>query len=149
MSVTLRSFCRLLYRNGLSLIIVVLLVACGGGAAEEDTPTVVATPAAGGMVMPTATVAPPTTVAEPPVEDAQITPGQVLLAVETVRLYGDASRQALVLNQYSATAAFTVLEPSGEYTTYPVTQESTDWYRLRAADGLVGWLPAAELAPSE
>jgi hypothetical protein len=101
------------------------------------------------MVVPTATVAPPTTVPEPPAQEAPIMPGQVLLAVDAVRLYGDASRQALVLNQYSATAAFTLLEPSGEYAAYPVTQEGTDWYRLRADDGLVGWLPADEVAPNE
>ena len=146
MSVTLRSFIRLIHHTGLPLIIVVVLAACGGGNTEESTPTTVATPAAGGMVMPTATPLPTATATE---SVRVFVPGQVLVAIETVRLYADASQQAPVMNEYLSNATFTLLEPSGDYTAYPVTQEGKAWYRLRAADGLVGWVPTDELAPNE
>lgn len=148
MSVTLRPFIRRIHRSRLSLIIVVALAACGGGGAEESTPTVVVTPAAGGMVMPTATALPmPTATATEAV--VRFIPGQLFVAVDTVRLYADANRQAVVMNQYSASSLFTLLEPSGDYLTYPVTAEGADWLRLRADDGLVGWLPANELTLNE
>jgi hypothetical protein len=44
-----------------------------------------------------------------------------------------------VLEEYPAGATFTVIEPSGVYTSYPIAVEGRSWYRLRAADGLVGW----------
>ncbi len=148
MSVTLRSFIRRIHRSGFPLIIVVALAACGGGDGDESTPTVVATPAAGGMVMPTATAVPmPTATATEAV--VQFVPGQLFVAVDTVRLYADADRQAVVMNQYGVSSLFTLLEPSGDYLAYPVTAEGADWLRLRADDGLVGWLPANELKLNE
>ncbi len=147
MGVTLRSFIRRIHRSIFSLIIVVALAACGSGDGDDGTPTVAITPAAGGMVMPTAAALPTATATEEAV--VRLMPGQLLIAIDVVRLYADASRQAIVMNQYGATSAFTVLEPSGEYLAYPVTEEGTDWIRLRADDGLVGWLPANELIPSE
>ena len=146
MSVTLRSFIRHIHRSGFPLIIVVALAACGGGGGDESTPTVAVTPAAGGMVMPTATAVPTATVA---VAVERFIPGQLFVAVDTVRLYADANRQAMVMNQYAASSVFTLLEPSGDYLAYPVTAEGADWLRLRADDGLVGWLPANELTSNE
>ncbi|MCB0107234.1 MAG: hypothetical protein KDE53_15045 [Caldilineaceae bacterium] len=133
----------------MSLAFVVVLAACGG--ADEATPTVGVTPAAGGMVVPTATpeVATPTaTVAEATVAPTFL-PGDVFVAADRVLLYTDASAAAMVMNQYEAGAPFTVLAPSGDYATYPVEVNGEQWYRLRADDGLVGWLPASALTVNE
>lgn len=138
-SVTLRSFIRLIQYGLLSLLIVVVVVACGGD--EPAAPASTAnTPAAGGMVIPTATSA-PTTVAT-----ATPAPGQQLWALGVVRLYADAAPDAIVMNQYGVDSVFTLLEPSGLDAAYPVTVDGEPWYRVRAADGLVGWAPTAQLA---
>lgn len=67
--------------------------------------------------------------------------GQVVMAVgeRPLRLYADAMRSSLVLEAYPAGATFTVIEPNSDYTAYPVAQDGDAWYRLQAADGLVGW----------
>lgn len=71
----------------------------------------------------------------------QLQIGQMVVAVDAInlRLYADATTRAPVLEVYPAGALFTVVEPSGAYTTYPVQREARTWYRLQAADGLVGW----------
>jgi hypothetical protein len=33
-----------------------------------------------------------------------------------------------------------VLAPSGDYADYPVVVDGVGWVRVRAADGLVGWV---------
>jgi len=135
---------RRLYRSGFPLVIVVAVAACGGADEENSTPTVAVTPAAGGMVLPAAVAVPTATV-----EVVSLSPGQLLIAIDELRLYADANRQAIVMNQYGASTQFTLLAPSGDYLDYPVTVEGADWVRLRADDGLVGWAPADELTASE
>ncbi|MEZ4864127.1 MAG: SH3 domain-containing protein [Caldilineaceae bacterium] len=155
MIVTLRRFIRLLdqgivHKGVIALVIVVLLLsACGRGGAAEVTPTVAATPAAGGMVMPTAATptvaaATPTVAASTPTAVMALEIGTSVQAAlpEGVRLYSDATHNAVVMGLYPADALFTVLDPSGDYADYPVEQGGLQWYRLRAADGLVGWAPA-------
>lgn len=150
MSVTFKPVIRLITIGVLVLTIVLLIGACGGSNATESSPAASVTPAAGGMVMPSATATEPSpTVVPNAVQDTSPVPGQILLAVDRVRLYADASEQSIVLNQYASTTAFTLLAPSGEYTEYPVQREGIEWYRLRATDGLVGWLPVATLVASE
>jgi len=149
-SVTLRSFIRLIHRSGISLAFVVVVVACSGRF-EEATPTVDVMPAAGGMVVPTVTAdsTASASVAENLEEDTTAEelymPGAVLVAAESAHLYIDAHRDAAVMSQYVAGTSFTVLEPSGDYPAYPVDVAGEQWIRLRADDGLVGWLPAALL----
>lgn len=143
--VTLPSLIRLSKQMAIPLLLAFSIAACGGD--EESTATPVdATPAAGGMVLPTAAVdqAPATAIPTPAlvIGDAlQVLPDQQL------RLYTDATTDALVMNVYASGERFTLLDASGDYAAYPVEQAGRRWYRLRAADGLVGWGDAAQLAP--
>jgi hypothetical protein len=148
-SVTLVSFRRLSKQIVLLFLLAVAVAACGGDE-EPATPAAVdATPAAGGMVL-------PTTAAPVQAETATATPVPALLIGDAVqvlsdqelRLYTDASTAALVMNVYAAGERFIVLDPSGDYAVYPVEQEGRRWYRLRAADGLVGWGMAEQIAPA-
>jgi hypothetical protein len=97
----------------------------------------------------------PTTVADTAqAESATPTPALLIgdavqvLPDQQLRLYTDATTDALVMNLYPAGERFTLLDASGDYAAYPVEQEGRRWYRLRAADGLVGWGDAAQLAPA-
>lgn len=148
MSVTLRSFIRLIGRINLSLAFVLVVAACGRGA-EEPTPTSIITPAAGGMVVPTATPDSGATATVEAVVDTLAptvpVPDDLVIAIERVRLLADADQKSLVLNEYGEGEEFTVLAPSGDYDAYPVDLNGTSWVRLRAADGLIGWLPLSAL----
>lgn len=153
-SVTFWPLFRLPKQAIIVLIVVMLLAACGGEDEPAVQPTVAATPAAGGMVMPTAaaTVAAvaPTAASLPPpvVADAFFIGDKVQALSDTgVRLYTDATGDALVMSVYEQGSLFTVLDPSGEYAMYPVEQAGSVWYRLRAPDGLVGWGAADQLSP--
>lgn len=144
--VTLPSFVRLSKQMAILLLFAFLITACGGDQEPTATP-VDATPAAGGMVLPTAAADQAQTAATPTptllIGDAlQVLPDQQL------RLYTDATIDALVMNVYAPGERFTLLDASGDYTVYPVEQAGRRWYRLRAADGLVGWGDAAQLAPA-
>lgn len=123
-------------------LLALLLVACG----DDETPAANVdegslTPRTGGLVLATQTPAQPTATQQsasptPPV----LAIGQTVAVDErSLRLYADASAAAPVLEEYPAGATFTVIEPSGVYTGYPVAVQGRSWYRLRAADGLVGW----------
>ena len=157
MSVTLQPLIRLKIHALLFVTIVLVLAGCGRGESAETAVVPDVTAAAGGMALPavtlTSTVATEggvtTTLTTTAEAVPQVTPGQMLRPLTTaVRLYVDASRQAQVMNQYAVEAIFTVLEPSGDYSSYPVEAEGEQWYRVRADDGLVGWTPAALLTPS-
>ena len=146
-SVTLQSFIRLNIRALLFVTIVVLLAGCGSGGRAETAVAPEVTAAAGGMALPaqamTETVAGTDTSAVAPAPPVELLPGQQVRPLTTVvRLYVDASRYAPVMNQYAVEATFTLLEPSGDYSAYPVEVAGERWYRLRAADGLVGWTPS-------
>lgn len=153
-SVTLQSFIRLNLRMLLCMTIVVLLAGCGGGRGAETAVAPEVTAAAGGMVLPaqpltetvTTTSVLSDTTAVTPELSVELLPGQQVRPLTTaVRLYVDASRDAPVMNQYAVEAIFTLLEPSGDYSAYPVEAEGERWYRVRADDGLVGWTPAEML----
>lgn len=77
-------------------------------------------------------------------------PGLVLInPVERVQLYADAHADSRFLDSYARGGTFVVVEPTADYGDYPVVVERAEWVRVRAADGLVGWTPAAslEIAP--
>jgi hypothetical protein len=66
--------------------------------------------------------------------------GQAAIAkAATLRLYADADPNSPLLDAYVAGTRFEVLEPSGEYDSYPVRHGGAAWVRVRAEDGLVGW----------
>ncbi|MBX3013536.1 MAG: SH3 domain-containing protein [Caldilineaceae bacterium] len=150
-SVTIRPFFRLSKQLVVSLLIVVLVVACGGSDEPETPPTSEATPAAGGMVMPTAaaveTVTQPTEPAPAVPALAALLIGDTVTTGQEVRLRTDAAANAAIMHVYGVGEQFTILDPSGDYAIYPVEKDGQLWYRLRAADGLVGWSIADHLAP--
>lgn len=70
-----------------------------------------------------------------------VAPGDVLVAeAHTLILHVDAGELALVMEAYPAGSSFEVLEPASEVATYPVVVDGREWVRVRAVDGLVGWL---------
>lgn len=113
-------------------------------------------PEAGGLAMPTATPTRPAAqeaaAASTPSADLTLpTPGQGVVgkAVSSqayVLLRADAGYASLVMDAFDDGSAFVVLEPSGDYAGYPVEHDDTRWVRVRAADGLVGWLDEAQIS---
>ena len=70
---------------------------------------------------------------------------QVVNDSTITRLYSDANHDALVMDQLTSGEFLIVIEPSSEYDTYPVENEGKHWIRVRAVDGLVGWVDASTL----
>lgn len=148
--VTLQSFIRRTIRALLFVTIVALPIGCGRGDGAVPAVAPDVTAAAGGMALPaqpvTTTAVLTDALVAAPALAVELLPGQQVRPLTTaVRLYVAASRDAPVMNQYAVEAIFTLLEPSGDYSAYPVEAEGERWYRVRAADGLVGWTPAAML----
>jgi hypothetical protein len=110
-------------------------------------------PRVGGMVLPLATPA------QPAADNAQGTTevmprlqlGQTVRVSGNadLRLYADASINAPIMEVYATDELFTIVEPSGTYTTYPVQDEGRSWYRLQASDGLVGWALIDGIVPAD
>jgi len=76
-------------------------------------------------------------------------PGAAVVARGVVRVYPEADPRAQAMGEYGAAALFTVIEPGGDYAGYPVEISEVRWYRVRAADGLVGWVMADGLEMQE
>ena len=117
------------------------------------------TPEAGGLVVATApttaTVASTggitaTTGAIVAASAPSLQPGQTVAAsgADGLRMYTEPQLGSPVMDVYGEGALFTIVEPSGEYGTYPVVDNEREWYRLRAADGLVGWAILDALTPT-
>ncbi len=51
----------------------------------------------------------------------------------------------LIAERYEAGTSFDILEPGRTYAGYPVEIEGVVWWRLQAADGLVGWAQGTQL----
>jgi hypothetical protein len=68
-----------------------------------------------------------------------------------LRIYAAAEPDVPTLAEYTAGDRFTVLGPPGDITVYPVELSGVRWYRVRAEDGLVGWVIAdgIEVVPVE
>ena len=75
---------------------------------------------------------------------------QVVIVYEAgTRVRADAGDDAPVLHLFSAGEVMEILEPSGDYDAYPVTVDEIDWVRVRAADGLVGWVAMDAIEAAE
>lgn len=68
--------------------------------------------------------------------------GETVVARGVVRVYPEANPRAQAMGEYAAAATFVVIEPGADYAGYPVEINEVRWYRVRAADGLVGWAMA-------
>lgn len=117
-----------------------------------ETPWGVLQPRVGGMVLPQERPAQPA-VSEPglpPDAPAMLQVGQEVVAVgvDLFRLYADAEPKAPVLNVYTAGDSFIVIEPSDAILAYPVVKDARTWYRVQAADGLVGWVLVDAIVPA-
>ena len=129
-----------------------LLSGCGWGQQSEATILLNAmTPKAGGMILPTAQPAIPAAGPASIPANSVLQPGQLVVAVnpEGLTLQTDAAVSAASMERYRPGTAFTVLEPNGDYATYPVQQDGHTWYRFQASDGLVGWAMIEAIVPAE
>lgn len=149
------------------LIVLFAAGACGGAeqpAATEVPPAITAE--AGGMALGgTATEAPaaageadviaeatgevpgeasgaatPEVAVSAPVLDA----GALITAAGSVDVYADADPTAQRFGEYPAGTVLTVVEAAGDHSGYPVEVDGQRWYRVRAPDGLVGWVAMEE-----
>jgi hypothetical protein len=68
--------------------------------------------------------------------------GDEVAARGVVRVYPEASPRAQAMGEYKSAATFVVIEPGADYAGYPVEINEVRWYRVRAEDGLVGWVMA-------
>ncbi|MBW7885377.1 MAG: hypothetical protein H3C34_22645 [Caldilineaceae bacterium] len=131
----------------LSLALSMLAAGCGG---EPTAPAPAITPESGAIPLtaeevqsmagatPDAVEAAAAATALPP----SIVAGAPVSAMGMVRFYADADPEAATLAEYPQGATFVVVEPGGDYTGYPVEINGVRWYRVKAEDGLVGWVMA-------
>ena len=134
------------------LVLLLVLSACGRRAPIVELEM---TPVAGGMVMPAEAGVDTVSAAEPDAVEATdaavvLVGQQVTVTVpEGATLRADATDEALILQRYEVGELLDVIEPSGDFDAYPVMVDGRDWVRVRAADGLVGWLPLDALNSGE
>lgn len=124
-------------------------------AAEEPTPTATPTvtvvlptaePTVTPLVIPTAT--PPPT----PTPEAAFSVGERVVIASTgpqgVRLRAGAGLEFLTQGIYYDGDPFFVMPNSDSDADYPVANDGLTWWRLRAADGLIGWMAQQFLQPA-
>lgn len=64
-----------------------------------------------------------------------------------LRIYAAAEPNVPTLDEYAAGDRFTILGPPDGVPIYPVELAGVRWYRVRASDGLVGWVIADGIEP--
>ncbi|HHW85208.1 MAG TPA: SH3 domain-containing protein [Chloroflexi bacterium] len=73
--------------------------------------------------------------------------GDEVAARGILRIYAAAEPNVPTLDEYVAGDRFTILGPPDDVTIYPVELAGVRWYRVRASDGLVGWVIADGIEP--
>ena len=71
---------------------------------------------------------------------AVLAAGALITGGGTVDVYADAEPTAPRFGEYPAGTVLTVVEAGGDFPGYPVEVDGRRWYRVRAPDGLVGWV---------
>ncbi len=116
----------------------------GGMVMTTETPTTAG--ASDAAAVDAAATATPTTPPEPtPTPEPTPVPlavGQVMTGTVQVRLHASASSSSPVLEVYEPGATFVVMDSDDDAADYPVVIAGGAWYRVRAADGLAGWVRA-------
>lgn len=73
--------------------------------------------------------------------------GAEVAARGILRIYAAAEPNAPTLDEYAAGDRFVILGPPDDVPIYPVELAGVRWYRVRASDGLVGWVIADGIEP--
>lgn len=135
-------------------VLLLALGGCGGGESATTPAALVSAEATGvtvetgGMALPAPAAESPAAAAtgadQPPTAAATARPvipiGSVVTAAATAAIYAEPDRAAPRFAEYAAGSSFTIIEPDGDYTAYPVEVDGERWVRVRAEDGLVGWM---------
>ncbi len=92
----------------------------------------------------------------PALVQAPATPTPIVLETDTevkalgkMRIYADADPMSTAMAEYAVDTVFRVIEPGEDFSEYPIEINGVRWYRVRAEDGLVGWLFADGVEPLE
>lgn len=150
---------RRVVKGAVAVLLFLVLTSCSG---EADSVQPAQQPSAppvtvetGGMVLPGAPTAAALTSpaeaagvqgvaadsAEAAVEVPILAVGADVVARVPMPVFAEPDLQAPRFSQYAAGSRFTVVEPDGDFAAYPVEVQGRRWYRVRAEDGLVGWVP--------
>lgn len=121
--------------------------AADNGSANGNVETGAATPEQDGVKESgAAPAAGSTAVEQSPTPPAFVfTTGDVYTATGALTIFATAASSSTVLDVYAPGEAFTVLEPNGDFSDYPVAAGGATWVRVRAQDGLAGWARASAL----
>ncbi len=112
-----------------------------------------------GLAASTPTAEPTPTMTPTPVPEVTPTPvpwgqGTTVYAVSTTEftylwMEPGTSDTNLIAERYESGTAFQIIEPGRGYSDYPVQIDGTEWWRLQAEDGLVGWVEGSQLTTEQ
>lgn len=129
-------------------LLIFLLAACGGEATPTPAPPAALAVETGGMALPGsagAAASPAPAAAEAPpapaaTERSPLAAGAEIVSSDAAVLYAEPDPAAARFAEYAAGSRFTVIEADGDHLEQPVIVDGQRWYRVRAEDGLVGWM---------